>query len=118
MSSLSENVNCQKDTQIIVFVQLAQRFYHTNGLILLKLCQSVSSPSVYQHVGSSEKISMGEAIGEHLNNKQTTKNNTCNYSSVNTEFKMIYFLMRWILLLGFYFLMRWILLLVEMDFTS
>ena len=48
--------------------------------------KSVSSLSVYQHVGSSEKISMGKAIGEHLNNKQTTKNNTCNYSSVNTEF--------------------------------
>ena len=48
--------------------------------------KSVSSLSVYQHVGSSEKVSMGKAIGEHLNNKQTTKNNTCNYSSVNTEF--------------------------------
>ena len=29
---------------------------------------------------------MVKAIGEHLNNKQTTKNNTCNCSSVNTEF--------------------------------
>ena len=29
---------------------------------------------------------MGKAIREHLNNKQTTKNNTCNYSSINTEF--------------------------------
>ena len=69
-------VNCQKDIQIIVFMQLAQRFYHTIGLILLKLCQSVAINqfllSIYQHVGSSEKISMGKAIGEHLNNKQTT----------------------------------------------
>ena len=39
--------------------------------------KSVFSLSVYQHVGTSEKISMGKAIGEHLNNKQTTKNNTC-----------------------------------------
>ena len=65
---------------------LSHQRFNPDQIMSVSGHKSVSSLSLYQHVGSPEKISMGKAIGEHLHNKQTTKNNTCNYSSVNTEF--------------------------------
>ena len=91
MSSLSEKCQLSKryanhSIRATGATILSHQRFNPAQIMSVSGHKSVSSLSIYQHIGSSEKISKGKAIGEHLNNKHTTKNNTCNYSSVNTEF--------------------------------